>query len=109
MKIIKLMPDYQCFPIWDMTPGEYGDIDPAALPISNLLQRQLMGWAKAYDETLNLDDPANSGFSSVNEKNAFEAEGFRLAAQLSVELGSQFEVQEKIRAFTRREESEFKR
>jgi len=28
MKMIKLMPDYQCHPLWNVSPGEYGDIDP---------------------------------------------------------------------------------
>lgn len=101
MKPIKLMPDYQCFPLWDMTPGAYGDLDPKALPISELLQGQLMDWARAYDETLNLEDPVNSGFVTVDAKNAFEAEGMRLADRLREELGSQFEVQVKVRAFVK--------
>ena len=34
MNAIKLMADYGCWPLWDMTPGEYGNVDPADVPIS---------------------------------------------------------------------------
>lgn len=101
MKFVKLMPDYQCFPLWDMTPGAYGDLDPKNLPISETLQAQLMNWARAYDETLNLDDPMKSGFKTVVAKDAFEAEGMRLADRLRKELGAEFEVQMDARAFVK--------
>jgi hypothetical protein len=99
MKTIKLMPDYQCCPLWDMTPGEYGDIDPMTLPIPELLQSQLMDWARVYDETLNMEDPANSGFMNADAKDAFEAEGVRLADRLREELGPEFVVELKVRAY----------
>lgn len=99
MKYIKLMPDYQCFPIWDMTPGAYGDLDPKILPISEALQTQIMNWARLYEETLNLDNPMNSGFKTSDAKNAFEMEGMRLAERLQKELGAQFGVELDARAF----------
>ena len=98
MKHIKLMPDYQCFPLWDLTPDAYGDLDPKALPISELLQGQLMDWARTYDQTLNWQDPARSGFVTVEAKNSFEAEGLRLANQLREELGAEYAVLAKIDA-----------
>ncbi len=101
MKTIKLMPDYECCPLWDMTPGEYGDIDPMTLPIPELLQSQLMDWARVYDETLNMENPANSGFITVDAKDAFEAEGMRLADRLRSELGPEFIVEVKVRAFVK--------
>lgn len=93
MRSIKLMPDYQCYPLWDMNVDEYGDIDPATLPISNLLCSQLIDWACAYDQTLNNRDPLNSGFFTVKQKNAFETEGRRLAMRLTEELGHEFVVE----------------
>jgi hypothetical protein len=101
MKTIKLMPDYQCCPLWDMTPGEYGDIDPMTLPIPELLQSQLMDWARVYDETLDMEDPVNSGFVTADAKDAFEAEGMRLADRLREELGPEFIVEVKVRAFVK--------
>jgi hypothetical protein len=47
MKNIKLMADYQCHPLWNMSPGEYGDINPDDLPISQELKDQLNAWARA--------------------------------------------------------------
>lgn len=35
MRNIKLMADYQCHPLWNMSPDEYGDIAPCELPISS--------------------------------------------------------------------------
>jgi hypothetical protein len=92
MKILKLMTDYECYPLWDMTPGEYGDIDPNSLPISDSLKDQLLNWADIYDSTLNWQDPATSGFQSVDAAEAFKAEGMRLADQLREELGPEFVV-----------------
>lgn len=57
MKLLKLMPDYQCCPLWNMSPGEYGDVNPADLPISKELQLGLSRWAAVYDGTLNLAYP----------------------------------------------------
>lgn len=101
MKTIKLMPDYHCYPLWDMTPYKYCDLDPQKLPISRPLQIQLMDWAKVYDETLNIEYPVDSGFSSVDTKNAFEAEGARLANRLRDELGPELTVEVSINVFVK--------
>lgn len=58
MRVIKLMADYQCFPLWEASPGAVGNIDPKDLPISLSLQRELMVWAEKFDATLNMQDPA---------------------------------------------------
>ncbi len=88
------MPDYQCFPLWDITPETeiYGDIHPNSLLISKELQEQIINWAVIYDSTLNHDDPAASDFLSLESKNAFLIEGARLATQLQEELGAEFTV-----------------
>lgn len=41
MKTIKLMADYDCFPLWKSSPGEVGNIDPEDLPISYDLKAYL--------------------------------------------------------------------
>ncbi|WGY73050.1 hypothetical protein KEC55_33935 [Burkholderia cepacia] len=90
MRKIKVMADYQCHPLWDMSPGMYGDVDPKTLPISVELQQQLAEWARVFDETLNMLDPANSGFKSTEAEAAFKAKGIQLAEQLQKELGVDF-------------------
>jgi len=38
VRIIKLMADYQCFPLWEASPGKVGNVDPNTLPISEGLK-----------------------------------------------------------------------
>jgi len=92
MRKIKVMADYQCYPLWDMSPGKYGDIDPHTLPISDDLKHKFVKWARAFDDTLDTTNPVNSGFKSEEAEAAFKAEGIRLAEQLQDELGSDFSV-----------------
>jgi hypothetical protein len=103
MKTIKLMADYQCYPLWNMTPGEYGDFEPQKLPISTSLQESLLDWARVYDDTLNINDPLSSGFISVDEMTAFKMQGMRLAEQMRAELEPNFIVLVKINASVRQQ------
>lgn len=96
MKYIKLMADYQCHPLWNMTPDEYGDIDPCELPISEELQLRLSKWASIYNETLDVDYPPNSGFKSEDLERQFKLEGERLAENLRCELGPDYSIFFKI-------------
>ncbi len=96
MKRIKVMADYQCHPLWDLSPGAYGDIDPCALPISDELKQRLSDWARAFDETLNLADPASSGFENMDVEAAFKRQGIQLAEQLQNELGPEYVVSVKV-------------
>lgn len=90
------MADYDCFPLWDASPGRVGNIDPESLPISPQLKADLMAWATVFDRTLNRDDPLNSGFVNDCAKEAFKAQGRALAERLQAELGLDFEVKIKV-------------
>lgn len=92
MRKIKVMADYQCHPLWDMSPGMYGDVDPNTLPISMELKQQFADWARVFDETLDMSDPASSGFKSTEAEAAFKAKGVQLAELLQKELGVDFLV-----------------
>ena len=96
MRSIKLMTDYQCYPLWEASPGQVGNIDPSTLPISSDLIAQLKEWARIYDSTLNLDDPARSGFKNDEEKSEFEKFGIEIAERLKNELGSGYILKTKI-------------
>jgi hypothetical protein len=96
LKTIKLMADYHCHPLWHVSADVVGDIDPSDLPISSALRAELADWAQAYDETLNMDAPQNSGFSSEASEESFKAEGRRLAECLRQELGSEYILIEQI-------------
>ena len=93
MRAIKLMADYQCHPLWGLSPEEFGDIDPESLPISTGLKEALADWARTYDATLNMADPASSGFESEEARARFRQQGELLALQLKEELGPGFRIE----------------
>lgn len=96
MKKLKLMPDYQCFPIWKNDAGQVGNVDPEALPISKELREKILTWAKVFDSTLNEDDPINSGFQSEQAELEFKELGRTLGALLQLELGPAYLVEVKV-------------
>jgi hypothetical protein len=89
-KKIKLMPDYECSPLWDIDEG--GEITPDELPLSEETSDRLKMWARKYDRTLDKKDPKSSGFKSSEEEEAFEAEGRKLWEDIQKELGDDYEV-----------------
>lgn len=91
-KTIKLMADYQCYPLWWDEPELVGNIDPAKLPLSQETLDRLSNWTSAYDATLNQDYPPDSGFGSEEDAQAFEQEGISLWQQLQKELAPDYEV-----------------
>ena len=96
MKTIKIMADYHCFPLWEASDDEIGNIDPSSLPLSQQLRDDLITWAQLYDQTLNLEDPMNSGFASSRAEDDFKAAGRDLAKRMRTELGGAYRVVEKI-------------
>jgi hypothetical protein len=90
---IKLMADYDSFPLWNQSddfPGS--NIDPGELPLSDETKRVLLKWADDFDRTLNRGDPAKSGFPSVNAAQQFRHRGAQLWRLLEHELGAGYEI-----------------
>lgn len=92
MKKIKLMADYECYPLWFDSDDEVGNIDPNTLPISDSLKNELNKWSDDYDKTLNLDDPLHSGFKTINDEITFKEKGKILQKKLQAELNNNYEV-----------------
>lgn len=91
MRTIRLMADYECWPLWEPEGDPY-PVEPESLPLLVLLREQLWSWAAVYDATLNRADPASSGFSSETERQKFIQDGSALQRQLQDELGDDYEV-----------------
>ena len=89
-RAIKLMADYQCFPLWEASAGCQGNVDPCSLPLSEALRDELLAWARRYDATLDDEDPIASGFDDPVQERIFKQEGLRLADRLREELGPGF-------------------
>ena len=83
---IKLMADYECFPLWKTGEEGTANLDPENLPLSAETRKRLMNWAEWYDSTLNADDPVSSGFADKEDEQAFEEEGRSLCKTLRKEL-----------------------
>jgi len=92
VRVIKLMPDYGCFPLWEASPELVGNIDPSALPLSDGLKAELKAWSAEFDSTLNPDDPLRSGFASLDDERAFASMGQQIREKLEKELGSNFRI-----------------
>lgn len=89
---IRVMADYECWPLWWDGDGQVGNIAPSELGLSEGLSAALLAWALAYDATLNAKDPACSGFASYADWQRFEADGAQLAARVAAELGERATV-----------------
>ncbi|MDF8332844.1 hypothetical protein [Novosphingobium cyanobacteriorum] len=84
---IKVMPDYECAPLWWDGGDRVGDVPPEELGLPDALCRDLWDWAARHDATLDRDDPARSGFGSDEALKAFEAEGLQLTRRVAEALG----------------------
>jgi hypothetical protein len=91
-KILRLMTDYHCFPLWESIEGGVKNWDPEELPLSDDLRDELKEWAETYDATLNVDDPLESGFKSTEDAEAFESRGRDLWRELQQQLGYDYEI-----------------
>lgn len=81
---LKVLADYDCWPIWHDGGEKVGPIDPASLAISGELVDAFNRWQAEFDASLNHADPAAS---SLADPVRFEHEGRRLARALQQELG----------------------
>ncbi|NUT18747.1 MAG: hypothetical protein HOV77_06145 [Hamadaea sp.] len=88
MKSVKVMPEYGCYPLW--LNGV--DISPHDFPLSTELRDELLSWSEEYDSTLDIDNPADSGFVTVGQKVDFAERGKRLAERVKEELGLDWRV-----------------
>jgi hypothetical protein len=90
MRRIKVMADYDCWPLWHDSPpnGDIGNIDPLTLPIAAALQTRLLEWAAAYDALLNRDDPA----ATLAPRPSFDTEGRQLTRDLQLALGETIRI-----------------
>ncbi len=92
MKEIKLMADYDCYPLWKTWRREYDNVAPETLGLSESLIQDLILWADKYDSTLNRQNPVESGFKSCQDEQDFEQEGMRLFNCLKSQLEGEYLV-----------------
>ncbi|GBR10567.1 hypothetical protein GCM10007207_19190 [Asaia siamensis] len=92
MDVIKLMPEYECWPLWHSGPNNYDNIDPRFLGLSDKLVEEIENWAAVYDATLDQDYPPNSAFKSSRDERLFADDGFSLAEKIYLKLTRRYQV-----------------
>ncbi len=92
LRVIKIMPNHGCDPLWGMAEHEIGPIDPVTLPISATRRGPLLRWAEHFDTRIDWNDPGGSWPWGVEEERRFWTEGEELAWALRDELGPGFQV-----------------
>jgi hypothetical protein len=90
--LVKLMADYECFPLWEVLDDGTNNLNPDSLPLTDELKVALRNWAASYDRTLNRDYPPESGFATPEDEAAFEVEGRRLWKELQAQLAPRSRV-----------------
>jgi hypothetical protein len=88
---IKLMPDYECWPLWHHGGKQVGNIDPRAIGVSGPLADDLERWANVYQSHLNRSDPASTKWTK-EEQAQFDVEGRKLCLRLAAELRTRYSV-----------------
>ncbi|MCW2641339.1 MAG: hypothetical protein JWP76_3645 [Dactylosporangium sp.] len=91
--VIKVMAEYESFPLWQRDSSGTANVDPTTLPISPVLAEELLRWADAFDGTLNRSDPANSGFPDPGAEDDFYEQGQRLARRLVDDLAGRYAIE----------------
>lgn len=89
-KKIKLMAEYNYFPLWDLETGD--NLDEEDLSLSVEMIEKLNNWADIYNNIIDWDNPSKSGFKSEEEKHNFDNQAIILAIELQKELGKDYQV-----------------
>lgn len=90
---VKIMPDYGCSPIWIYQNGDLvSNPELDSLPWPPDLICLLKSWDKRFQDTLNQDDPVESGFPTAMARQAFSQEGQQLCDRIRVVLGPDYRV-----------------
>jgi len=83
-KALRVMPEYQCWPVWNDFTGN--NIDPSMLGLSAALLERLDRWDQIFQATYNSDDPAESGLADEDWP-GFLAEGEAIIDEIRKEWG----------------------
>jgi hypothetical protein len=84
--VVRVMAEYECWPVWLLHPTATKNITPEKLGISQKLSHDLLDWSDVHNSTYKPDDPLRSGFADSGEEREFNERGLALARRLAAEL-----------------------
>lgn len=88
---IRLMADYQCWPLWHCRSVQVGNIDPREVGVSMALAKDLSRWVETFESHMDLSDPASTKWTP-EEIAQFDSEGRELSRRLVAEIGDRFDI-----------------
>lgn len=77
---LRLSPEWQCWPLWDVERGH--NIDPADLDLPEALRLRLLVWDDVFQGLYETDDFTSVAFESREAEAAWRAEGRQIAKEL---------------------------
>ncbi|MFO1014765.1 MAG: hypothetical protein U1E50_13475 [Caulobacteraceae bacterium] len=77
---LRLSPEWQCWPLWDVDNGH--NIDPADLDIPAALRVRIEVWDQVFQDLYDDADPTAGLFESEAVRARFAAEGEAIAREL---------------------------
>lgn len=83
--IVRLSPEFGCWPLWDDEAGD--NLDPADLAIPTALADRIRAWDDAFQATLDASYPPDSRFATEADETAWRIEGDAIFAALVQTLG----------------------
>ena len=87
MKKIKLMPDYDSSPIWELNKYDFFEpIELEDIQIQESLKTEILEWDTLFQNTLDRKDGRNSGFSTNEDLDNFENEGVKIWGKIIKQL-----------------------
>jgi hypothetical protein len=92
---LRLAPEWQCHPLWDVDTGE--SVNPITLGLSEELSFRIEEWDDNFQATFNENDPATSDFASDEARAAYLAEGRAIAAALQDEWPGELDIADEFR------------
>lgn len=93
MNELRMMLEYQAYPLWVIHDDGLENIEPHSLNISPSLADKIEQWGDRFEETYIPDDPGSSGFKNADEEKKFIAEGINLLAELKSECLGRYTVE----------------
>jgi len=71
--VLRVAPEWECWPLWDHETGD--NLDPATIGLPTELATRIAKWDEQFQAIFNRDDPPASDFPSAAARNAWRAEG----------------------------------
>ena len=80
MAVLRVAPEWECWPLWDHETGD--NLDPTSLGLPTELATRIAVWDDQFQAIFNRDDPQASDFPSAEARTAWRAKGDALIQAL---------------------------